>query len=236
MTQDLDTLRGQLIAAIESAASLDALEAVRVEALGKQGSVTTLLKTLGKMSPDERQVEGPRINGLREAVATGIATRKEALERAAQGRTTIAVAHRLSTVSGAGEILVLDHGTIVERGRHASLRRRGGLYAELARAQGVLVLGTIGVERHAHHQGHRLPLGHQLGDAGETCVALGRDGLQGLGLARETVARGHAHALEAVVEGQVVQDRRRHVHAAHACPASPIRKLRSTPSRDKALS
>ncbi|GEM70789.1 phenylalanine--tRNA ligase subunit alpha [Sphingomonas aquatilis] len=83
MTQDLDTLRGQLIAAIESAASLDALEAVRVEALGKQGSVTTLLKTLGKMSPDERQVEGPRINGLREAVATGIATRKEALERAA---------------------------------------------------------------------------------------------------------------------------------------------------------
>lgn len=83
MTQDLDTLRGQLIAAIESAASLDALEAVRVEALGKQGSVTTLLKTLGKMSPEERQVEGPRINGLREAVATGIATRKEALERAA---------------------------------------------------------------------------------------------------------------------------------------------------------
>ena len=68
MTQDLDTLRGQLIAAIESAASLDALEAVRVEALGKQGSVTTLLKTLGKMSPEERQVEGPKIHSLREAV------------------------------------------------------------------------------------------------------------------------------------------------------------------------
>ncbi|RTL15001.1 MAG: phenylalanine--tRNA ligase subunit alpha, partial [Sphingomonadaceae bacterium] len=55
MTQNLDTLRGQLIAAIDSATSLDALEAVRVEALGKQGSVTTLLKTLGKMSPEERQ-------------------------------------------------------------------------------------------------------------------------------------------------------------------------------------
>ena len=60
---------------------------------------------------------------------------QQALERAAQGRTTIAVAHRLSTVSGADEILVLDHGTIVERGRHASLRRRGGLYARLASLQ-----------------------------------------------------------------------------------------------------
>ena len=60
---------------------------------------------------------------------------QQALERAAQGRTTIAVAHRLSTVSGADEILVLDHGAIVERGRHASLRRKGGLYADLARAQ-----------------------------------------------------------------------------------------------------
>ena len=60
---------------------------------------------------------------------------QEALERAMRGRTTIAVAHRLSTVASADQILVLDHGRIVERGRHEELRRAGGLYAELAAMQ-----------------------------------------------------------------------------------------------------
>jgi ABC-type multidrug transport system fused ATPase/permease subunit len=60
---------------------------------------------------------------------------QEALERAMVGRTTIAVAHRLSTVASADQILVLDHGRIVERGRHAVLRRAGGLYGELAEMQ-----------------------------------------------------------------------------------------------------
>lgn len=83
MTEDLDTLRDHLLTAIPAAPSLDALEALRVEALGKQGSVSQLLKTLGKMSPEQRQSEGPRINGLREAVAEAIATRKASLDRAA---------------------------------------------------------------------------------------------------------------------------------------------------------
>jgi ATP-binding cassette subfamily B protein len=60
---------------------------------------------------------------------------QEALERAMRGRTTIAVAHRLSTVASADQILVLDHGRIVERGRHEELRRAGGLYGELAAMQ-----------------------------------------------------------------------------------------------------
>ncbi|WP_420822603.1 phenylalanine--tRNA ligase subunit alpha [Sphingomonas flavalba] len=71
------------MADIKSADSLDALDAIRVGALGKQGRVTALLKTLGGMSADERQVQGPRINGLREAVAAAIATRKAALEERA---------------------------------------------------------------------------------------------------------------------------------------------------------
>ncbi|GGA51303.1 phenylalanine--tRNA ligase subunit alpha [Sphingomonas psychrolutea] len=79
---DLDQMKTDLLAAIDSAATLDALEAVRVSALGKAGSVTALLKTLGGMSPDERQVQGPRIQGLREAVTTAIATRKASLDRA----------------------------------------------------------------------------------------------------------------------------------------------------------
>lgn len=79
---DLDQLRTDLLAAVDAASGPDALDAVRVHALGKQGVVTGLLKTLGAMSPDERQAEGPRIHGLREAVTGAIAERKAALEAA----------------------------------------------------------------------------------------------------------------------------------------------------------
>ncbi|MGH6705876.1 MAG: phenylalanine--tRNA ligase subunit alpha, partial [Sphingomicrobium sp.] len=67
---------------VAAAADLAALDAVRVAALGKSGEVTALLKTLGAMSPEQRQVEGPRINALREAVTAAIAEKKEALENA----------------------------------------------------------------------------------------------------------------------------------------------------------
>jgi phenylalanyl-tRNA synthetase alpha chain len=83
MTNDLDQMREHMLTAIAASPGLDALDACRVEALGKQGTITALLKTLGKMSPDERQVQGPAIQGLREAVANAIADRKATLERAA---------------------------------------------------------------------------------------------------------------------------------------------------------
>ncbi|HEY2651922.1 MAG TPA: ABC transporter ATP-binding protein, partial [Solirubrobacteraceae bacterium] len=53
------------------------------------------------------------------------------LERLAEGRTTITIAHRLSTVRDADQIVVLDHGQIVEQGNHDELLERGGLYAAL---------------------------------------------------------------------------------------------------------
>jgi ATP-binding cassette, subfamily B, bacterial len=56
---------------------------------------------------------------------------QEALDRLAEGRTTIAIAHRMSTIADADQILVLDRGQIVERGRHDELLAVGGRYAEL---------------------------------------------------------------------------------------------------------
>ena len=83
---DIETLQTELMAAIESANTLDALEAVRVSALGKQGSVSALLKTMGGMSPEERQTQGPIINGLRESVTTALTAKKEDFETAELNR------------------------------------------------------------------------------------------------------------------------------------------------------
>jgi len=80
MTTDLDHLRADLLGSIAAAGGLDALESLRVHALGKTGAVTGLLKSLGGMSPEERQVTGPRIHGLREAVTEALVARKAVLE------------------------------------------------------------------------------------------------------------------------------------------------------------
>ena len=60
---------------------------------------------------------------------------QDALELLLEGRTSIVIAHRLSTVRKADQILVVDEGRIVERGNHASLMDAGGLYAELYKTQ-----------------------------------------------------------------------------------------------------
>ena len=60
-----------------------ALEAARVDLLGKKGSISEALKTLGAMSPDERKVKGPIINGMRDRVTAALAERKSALGDAA---------------------------------------------------------------------------------------------------------------------------------------------------------
>ena len=59
---DLTNLQSQILADIAAAADEAALEAVRVAALGKKGSISALLATLGKMTPDERKTEGAAIN------------------------------------------------------------------------------------------------------------------------------------------------------------------------------
>jgi ATP-binding cassette subfamily B protein len=96
-----------------------------------------------KLSGGEKQrvaiartiLKGPPILMLDEATsALDSHTEKEiqdALERVSKGRTTLVIAHRLSTIVGADEIIVLDHGEIVERGTHMALLARGGLYASM---------------------------------------------------------------------------------------------------------
>lgn len=76
---DISGLEREIIGALDAARDEASLEAVRVGALGKKGSVSELLKTLGAMSPDERKVQGPLINGLRDRVSEAIAARKSAL-------------------------------------------------------------------------------------------------------------------------------------------------------------
>ena len=68
---------------IENAPTLEALEELRVRTLGKAGSVTTLLKSLGSMSEDERKSQGPLIHAIRTTVTEALTARKEALESAA---------------------------------------------------------------------------------------------------------------------------------------------------------
>ena len=75
-------LKARIESQVAAAADLVALDAVRVAALGKAGEVTQLLKTLGAMTPEQRQAEGPQINALREAVTAAVAARKAALEAA----------------------------------------------------------------------------------------------------------------------------------------------------------
>jgi len=80
---DIDTLQRDALAAIAAADSLEALDAQRVALLGKSGSITGQLKSLGALPADQRKAAGEGINRARDAVAEAIAARKVVLEDAA---------------------------------------------------------------------------------------------------------------------------------------------------------
>ncbi len=80
---DLQTLENEILGQIAGAGDEAGLENVRVSALGKKGSVSALLATLGKMAPDERKTAGAAINALKDRVSEALAARKTILKGAA---------------------------------------------------------------------------------------------------------------------------------------------------------
>jgi phenylalanyl-tRNA synthetase alpha chain len=80
---DLTSIRGETLAAIEAAGDPAALEAVRVAALGRNGRVTGLMKTLGQIDAAQRKEAGQRFNALKDEVGAAIEARKAVLDRSA---------------------------------------------------------------------------------------------------------------------------------------------------------
>ena len=80
---NLNKLEAEILSAIAASSDEAALEAVRVGALGKKGSISALLATLGKMSPDERKTEGAKINLAKDKVTEALAARRDILKNAA---------------------------------------------------------------------------------------------------------------------------------------------------------
>src|SRR5262249_53949377 len=127
----------EIVAAAEAAAAHDFISEL------PNGYDTSVGEAGGRLSGGQRQriaiarafLKDAPILLLDEATSAR-ATESEAkvqaaLERLMKGRTTLLIAHRLSTVRGADRIYVVDAGRVVEQGSHASLMKKGGLYARL---------------------------------------------------------------------------------------------------------
>ena len=148
-----DTIRANLLFARPDATEDEMWDVLRrarladlIESL-PDGLETVVGERGYRLSGGERQrltiarllLSRPRVVILDEATAhldsTSEAAVQAALDEALSGRTSVVIAHRLSTIRAADEILVLEDGRVVERGRHPDLLARGGRYAELYRTQ-----------------------------------------------------------------------------------------------------
>ncbi|GAB3446077.1 ABC transporter ATP-binding protein [Phycicoccus ginsengisoli] len=148
-----DTIRANLAYAAPRATEQDMVEALRaahvwslVDAL-PEGLDTVVGDRGHRLSGGEKQrlalarllLKGPGLIVLDEATAhldsESEAAVQRALDTALTGRTALVIAHRLSTVRGADQILVVDGGRVVERGTHAELMARRGLYRDLYTTQ-----------------------------------------------------------------------------------------------------
>ena len=101
---DIEQLERDLSAQIAEASNEAGLEALRIAAFGKSGSVTGLLKTLGGMDADERKIAGPVINGLKERIGEALNARKAMLKDAALDERLVAEAIDISLPVGPSSI------------------------------------------------------------------------------------------------------------------------------------
>jgi ATP-binding cassette subfamily B protein len=148
-----DTIRANLLYARPGASETELIEAIRAAQIlplitSLPDGLDTLVGDRGyRLSGGEKQriaiarllLKAPDVVVLDEATAH-LDSESEmavqiALKTALAGRTSVVIAHRLSTVRDADQILVVAAGRIVERGRHADLLAADGLYAELYRTQ-----------------------------------------------------------------------------------------------------
>jgi len=123
--KDLDSLVARTLTEINSSADLAALEAVRVAVLGKKGSVTELLKGLGKLPAAERRSAGADINRAKEQVGAAIEARRTELESAALGRELASAAIDV-TLPGRGQSVGGLHPVTRTRLRIEAIFRRAG--------------------------------------------------------------------------------------------------------------
>ena len=148
-----DTVRANLLYARPDATDAELEDALRdAQVLDLVRSLPRGLDTVvgdrgHRLSGGEKQrlalarllLKAPSVVVLDEATAhldsESEAAVQRALDTALEGRTALVIAHRLSTVRGADQIVVVDRGRVVDRGKHAELLARGGLYAELYRTQ-----------------------------------------------------------------------------------------------------
>ncbi len=148
-----DTIRANLLYARPDATDAEIEAACRAANIhhfiaGLPDGYDTVVGNRGyRLSGGEKQrvaiarviLKDPRILVLDEATSSldsqSEALIQQALERIMQGRTSLVIAHRLSTVLAADVILVIDRGQLVERGTHVELLARGGLYAQLYETQ-----------------------------------------------------------------------------------------------------
>ena len=79
----MDDLRDKYLGLIGEAGDEAAIEALRVQAVGKKGEVALKMRELGKMTPEERQVMGPKLNALKDEINSALAAKKAALADAA---------------------------------------------------------------------------------------------------------------------------------------------------------
>ncbi|MEN9711071.1 MAG: hypothetical protein RL441_1063, partial [Actinomycetota bacterium] len=148
-----DTIRANLLFAKPDATDAEMVAAIQDAALGDllaalPDGLDTVVGDRGhRLSGGEKQrmaiarvlLKSPRVIILDEATShldsESEAQIQAAFGRALQGRTAVVIAHRLSTVRNADQIIVVDAGKVVDRGTHDELLQRGGLYAELYRIQ-----------------------------------------------------------------------------------------------------